>query len=234
MSGLHVDSVRKTIRGRTILNDIFLSCSPGEIVGLLGRNGCGKSSLLKIIFGTSTADNKFVTVDLKKTGNLFTDRKLISYLPQHNYLPNHIKLKHIVTCFCARNADKLMSNEFIKPFLDKKAMQLSGGERRITEILLIVHSEAKILLLDEPFHGISPIHKETIKGIIKAHSKNKAVIITDHDYENVIDISARIVLMQDGNTRPIKSLAELAGFGYLPKTVDLQALELSFAKSYTP
>lgn len=229
MSALHVDSVRKMIGGKTILNDIFLSCQPGEIVGLLGRNGCGKSSLLKIIFGSSTADNKFVTVDLQKTGNLFSVRHLINYLPQHNYLPNHIKLKHIINCFCAHNAAELMKHEFIKPFLDKKATQLSGGERRLAEILIIVHSEAKILLLDEPFHGIAPMHKEGIKDIIRFHSKNKAIIITDHDYENVIDISSRIVMMQDGNTRPIKTLDELAAYGYLPATTDLNAMELKFS-----
>jgi lipopolysaccharide export system ATP-binding protein len=63
MSGLHVDSVRKDFGIRRVLNDVFLSCEVGEIVGLLGRNGSGKSSLLKIVFGSCAADYKFVSID---------------------------------------------------------------------------------------------------------------------------------------------------------------------------
>jgi ABC-type multidrug transport system ATPase subunit len=218
MTELHVDSIRKTIAGRSILNDVFISCKEGEIVGILGRNGSGKSTLLKIIFGSATADNKFITVDSKKTGSLFSSRNLIHYLPQNNYLPNHIKLKRLISCLCRKEALKdLMEQDQIKPFLDKKAGQLSGGERRIVEILVLLNSNASILLLDEPFHGISPLQVESIINHIKAHSKDKAIIITDHDYENVISVSTRLILMQEGNTRAIKDVAELIEYGYLPK-----------------
>jgi len=220
MSNLHADSIRKTFDGRNILNDIFISCHQGEIVGLLGRNGSGKSTLLKVIFGSLNADYKFVSVDEKKTGKLYSTRHLIRYLPQHNFLPDHKKIKHIISCFCnSTNAIEIRDNNLIKPLLEKKAKEISGGERRIVEVLLMVYSEAKILLFDEPFNGISPINVETIKTIFKSHSKDKAIIITDHDYENVINISSRIVLMQDGNTRIIKDLTELVDFGYLPQAV---------------
>lgn len=95
---------------------------------------------------------------------------------------------------------------------------MSGGERRILEILLMVHSEAKYLLFDEPFNGISPVHIEILKDIIKAHSKDKGFIITDHDYRNVLDISSRVILMDNGNTKVIKEFNELIEFGYLPAT----------------
>jgi ABC-type multidrug transport system ATPase subunit len=87
MSGLHADSVRKQIGNKQILNDVFISCKPGQIVGLLGRNGSGKSTLLKIIFGSLNADNKYVAVDGKKIDSLFDNRNLINYLPQDNCLP---------------------------------------------------------------------------------------------------------------------------------------------------
>lgn len=217
MKGLHVDSVRKQIGNSQILNDVFISCSTGEIVGLLGRNGSGKSTLLKIIFGSLSADNKFVSIDDKKINSLYDNRRLLQYLPQNNYLPNHIRIASTIKCFCSNeNAALVMEDNLVKPFLQKKVEQLSGGERRILEVLLMVNSEAKYLLFDEPFNGISPLHIEILKDLIKKHSKDKGIIITDHDYRNVLDVSSRIILMDDGNTKVIKELKDLISLGYLP------------------
>ncbi|MEJ2880919.1 ATP-binding cassette domain-containing protein [Pedobacter sp. GR22-6] len=219
MSGLHVDSVRKQIGSRQILNDVFISCEPGEVVGLLGRNGSGKSTLLKIIFGTLSADNKFVSIDGKKINSLYENRLLLHYLSQDNYLPNHIRIKSIIACFCSREKSTVLTaHQFVKPFLDKKVQQLSGGEKRILEILLLIHSDVKYLLLDEPFNGISPLHIEILKDIIRIHAKGIGVIITDHDYKNVLDISDRIVLLDNGNTKVIREFNDLVDFGYLPKS----------------
>ena len=199
------------------MNNVFISCKPGEIIGLLGRNGAGKSTLLKIIFGSLEADNKFVSVNDKKIKSLFESSKLLKYLPQNNYLPDHIKIKHIIPCFCSsEKVSSVMTNNLVKPFLQKKVKQLSRGERRIIEVLLMVHSGAKYLLFDEPFNGLSPLHVEIIKDVIKKQSKNNGVIITDHSYRNVLDISSRIILMDNGNTKFINEPKELISLGYLP------------------
>ena len=108
-----------------------------------------------------------------------------------------------------------MNNHLIKPHLNKKSKQLSGGERRILEIFLIIFSNAKYILLDEPFNGVAPIHKEEIKKIIIAQSKNKGFIITDHDYRNILDIATKIVLIHDGRTKEIKNNDELIRYGYI-------------------
>lgn len=218
MSLLHVDSVRKQIGGRQILNDVFLSCRQGEIVGLLGRNGSGKSTLLKIIFGSLSADHKYVTIDGRVKRSLADTRNLIRYLPQDSFLPGHIRIKTIISCFCNQvHAAVIRDHELIRPFLAKKANQLSGGEKRILEILLMIYSDARYLLLDEPFNGIAPLHIELIKGLIRKHGQHKGFIITDHDYSNVLDISETIILIQDGNTRKINDLQELIDYGYLPE-----------------
>ena len=96
MSKLHVDSVIKSYDTKQILTDIFISCEPGEIVGLLGKNGSGKSTLLKIIFGSLHADRKFVRIGNKLISGMYDNRKLLKYLPQDNFLPNHIKVKKII------------------------------------------------------------------------------------------------------------------------------------------
>jgi ABC-type multidrug transport system ATPase subunit len=217
MTGLHADSIRKEIRNRQILNDVFISCQPGQIIGLLGRNGSGKSTLLKIIFGALDADYKYVAINGAILSSLFAGRKLIHYLPQEDFLPDHIKLKKIISCFCSRkNAPSLLEHPLIRPFLQKKINQLSGGEKRIVEVLLMVYSDASYLLFDEPFNGISPLHIDILKELITKHSADKGFIITDHSYEHILDIASTVVLLDKGNTKVIKERKELVEFGYLP------------------
>src|ERR1700722_1387969 len=91
---LLVDSVELAFDSRKILQDVALQCSQGEIVGLLGRNGSGKSSLLKIIFGSLKPAYRYVSIDGKYIYNGYSDGD-IAYLPQHNYLPHHIRISSL-------------------------------------------------------------------------------------------------------------------------------------------
>jgi len=218
MCNLHIDSVIKSFGTKQVLTDVFLTCSQGEIIGLLGRNGAGKSTLLKIIFGSLSADQKFVKIGNKIINGLFDNRNLVNYLPQNHFLPNHIKVNTIISLFCNKeNASLIKGNDLIKIMLSKRSNQLSGGEKRFLEILLIIHSNARYILIDEPFNGIAPIYKEDIKNLIKEQSKSKGFIITDHDYRNILDITTRIILMHDGGTKEIKHIDELKHWGYIPE-----------------
>jgi len=220
MSKLHVDSVIKNFDTKQILTDVFISCQKGEIIGLLGRNGTGKSTLLKIIFGSIAADRKFVKIGDKISTGLFDNRKLINYLPQDNFLPNHVKVKTLIGLYCnEKNNDLIKNHKLISPMLNKKSKQLSGGEKRLLEIFLIVFSDSTYTLIDEPFNGVAPVYKEVIKEMIKEHSRNKGFIITDHDYRNILDVATRIVILHDGGTKEIKSKDELKYWGYIPESV---------------
>jgi ABC-type multidrug transport system ATPase subunit len=220
MSDMHVDSVMKAFGTKQVLTDVFFTCSQGEILGILGRNGAGKSTLLKIIFGSLIADQKFVKIGDKIINGLFDARNLVNYLPQDHFLPNHIKVNTLISLFCDNeNGSLIKANDLIKPMLGKKSNQLSGGERRLLEILLIVHSNAGFILIDEPFNGIAPIYKEDIKTLIKEQSKNKGFIITDHDYRNILETATRVILIHDGGTKEIKQIDELKYWGYLPESV---------------
>lgn len=216
MTGLYVDSVTKEFGLRQILSDVFITCNQGEIIGLLGRNGSGKSTLLKIIFGALKADNKFIKVGDKRIKNLYDSRNLIQYLPQDNFLPSHIRIKKIINLFCAQEKAALLFDlEMIKPLLHKTIGELSGGERRLTEILIVLYGKAKYVLLDEPFNGLAPLYIEIIKEHVKKIAIKKGLIISDHDYVNVLDLSTSILLLCDGATRKIKDHQELIDFGYL-------------------
>jgi len=189
---MEVDSVMKSFGIKQVLTDVFLTCGPGEILGLLGRNGAGKSTLLKIIFGSLTADQKFIKIGNKIIDGLYDTRNLVNYLPQDHFLPNHIKVTTIISLFCDKeNASIIKGNALIKEMLCKKSSQLSGGEKRLLEILLIIYSNAKYILIDEPFNGIAPIYKEEIKRVIKEQSKSKGFII---GYSGDIDPPSPVIL----------------------------------------
>jgi ABC-type multidrug transport system ATPase subunit len=214
MSQLHVDTVLKSFGDKQVLTDVYLTCSIGEIIGLVGRNGCGKSTLLKIVFGSLSADNKFVKVGNSIINGLH--HNLIKYLPQSHFLPNHIKIKTIINLFCSNEgAIKIYENPLVKPLLNKKSGQLSGGEKRIVEILLIIYSNAKFILIDEPFNGVSPIFREEIKKLIVENSKTKGFIVTDHDYRNVLEIATLTVVMHDGGIKEVKTSEDLVRWGYM-------------------
>jgi len=216
MRELHVDSVIKTFGTTQILTDVFVHCKEGEIIGLLGRNGSGKSTLLKIIFGSLLADRKFVRVSNKITNGVYDNRNLINYLPQDSFLPSHIKIKKIISIFCDKdNAEIIYNLEYIRPLLNKNIKQISGGENRFLQILLLVYSNAEFVLIDEPFNGVAPIYKDYIKDILIEQSKHKGIIITDHDFRNVLDIATRTILIHDGGTKEIKDSQDLVHWGYV-------------------
>jgi len=219
MNNLHIDSVRKSYQDKLILSDIFLSCKQGEIVGLIGRNGSGKSTFLKIIFGIENAENKFIRVNDKVLKSFADSSKLINYLPQNNFLPKGVKVHNIINLFLPqKKRPRLIENVFIKPLLQKKFQVLSGGEKRILEILLLLNSEADFILLDEPFNGVSPIIRDQIIEYINDEKPNKGFIITDHDYENVMKVSDRILFLKNASIKMITDKMELIQHGYLTKT----------------
>ncbi|MDH7913084.1 ATP-binding cassette domain-containing protein [Winogradskyella sp. SYSU M77433] len=216
MSELHIDSVTKSYSGKVVLSDVYLNCKPGEVKGLIGRNGSGKSTLLKIIFGTEKSDFKFIRANNKIIKNVTDRRYLINYLPQENFLPNNTSIKTLISLFLDKKSRKIvLENEYVRPLLRKKNQHLSGGEKRIIEILLIIHSQAKYILLDEPFNGLSPIMRDYIIDYINKNKTSKGFIITDHDYTNIIKLADNLVYLDRGYLKTIDK-NELSELGYIP------------------
>lgn len=215
---LEIDSVIKSYDTRQVLTDIWLTCQTGDIIGILGRNGCGKSTLLKILFGSLTAERKFIRIDGKVHDCPFKTPGLISFLPQDNFLPKHLKVSKIIRFF----RDKEKADDFLNdPVLDSVSGQriadLSAGELRYLEIRLLLLSNSKFVLLDEPFTGLSPLLIDSIKEMIISASANKGIILTDHDYRNVLELANRFCIMVDGGIRQIHTKEDLVNWGYLPE-----------------
>ncbi len=215
---LEADSILYHIGNRQLLTDIYLSCKTGEIVGLLGRNGCGKTTLLKIIFGTLYTDNKHIRVNGKVYQQPYKYKNLVAYLPQHDFLPKNVKLEKLIELYFDEPAkrESIKTHERVKHHLGKCADELSKGELRYFELLLLLQKDVMFLLLDEPFSGIGPIYVEQIQELLQAHLGTKGFIITDHNYSSVVQVSHRVILLTDGCAKPIKHLEELAEYGYIP------------------
>lgn len=220
MSTLHIDSITKSFGEKDILKDIYLNCETGKVSGILGRNGCGKSTLFQIIFGTVKGNTQYIKFDNTILQTQFERKNRIAYLPQYSFLPKNVKIKNLINLFCNKeNSQKISDLELIQPFLNETSTILSGGELRIVETLLIIYSKAQFILLDEPFHSLSPKIISELKVIIKQQTRQKGFIISDHQYHDVLDISDDIFLLSEGYLRPIKDLTELKRFNYLPKNI---------------
>ena len=213
---LEVDSVQKQYDGKIIISDVYLKCETGDIIGLLGRNGSGKSTLLKIIFGIVAADFKFVRINGAVKSKTSTLLNQISYLAQDNFIPNSFSIKKTIALSISKDkVEEFYADEMIQSMLDKKIKHLSGGELRYLEIKLILHNESKFVLLDEPYNGLSPIMIDKINQLIIEKSISKGIIITDHNYENVIKVSTKLALMKEGKMFHLKNKSELVERSYL-------------------
>jgi ABC-type lipopolysaccharide export system ATPase subunit len=214
---LEVDSIRKEFGTKQVLTDIALKCQPGDIIGLLGRNGSGKSTLLKIIFGTLYTDYKFIRINDRIFNQPFKTKNTIAYLNQDNFLPKNITVKQAFEIYSNDpHRKEFPEDEVISKVWHTKIRNLSGGESRYIEVKLLLNLDTLFVLLDEPFNGISPLHVELIKKMIIDKSLKKGILLTDHDYRNVLDVANRYYLLFDGGLKSVKTKQDLIDWGYVP------------------
>jgi lipopolysaccharide export system ATP-binding protein len=214
---LEADSVRKDFGDKQILTDIYLKCQTGDIIGLLGRNGTGKSTLLKILYGTLYTDHKHIAINGTILKQPFKMKGTISFLNQNNFLPKHLTANKILQLFDHKLDNKdFFEDSVLSKVSNTKVKNLSGGELRYLEIKIILHLDSKFVFLDEPFNGVAPLHIEIVKDLIKEQSKTKGIILTDHDYTNVLDVANNYMILFDGGLKILKSKQEFIDWGYIP------------------
>ena len=216
---LEADSIMVELGGRKLLSDIYLQCRTGEVVGLLGRNGTGKSTLLKVLFGTQAAPDRSIRIDGQHHSPAALRGRWITYLPQHSFLPANLSVRQIVHITIPDPvwAKKVLTHDRIRPHIRKNVAALSGGELRYLEVLLLLHLPAPFVLLDEPFSGIEPLYQDSVIQLIDEHRDRKGFIITDHIYRGVTQVSDRLVLLENGRAIGIRHKEELETRGYVPK-----------------
>ncbi len=214
---LEIDSVILQYQGKSILSDVYISSKTGTITGLLGRNGAGKSSLLKIIFGSLTPTQVSRQIDGKSlTTKPYRKKQIIHYLPQHHFIPSFLSLQSIFNDFNVHFEEFISFFPEFKNHYKRPLGQLSTGEKRIIEVFCILKTKGAFCLLDEPFTFLAPLQIETCKTLIKTEAKHKGFIITDHQYKHVLNIADTVSILENGQTRFIHHPEDLQKLGYNP------------------
>ena len=212
---LEVDGIQISYNGKVLLSDVYLKCETNEIIGLLGRNGSGKSTLLKIIFGLVSAPNKCIRIDgiSRNNKNMLGE---IGYLHQDQFIPNHLSVKKVISLSIDEKAmEDFCEDKLIQSVLGKRIKYLSSGELRYLEIKLVLFNSSRFVLLDEPYNGLAPLMIDVVNEMILNNTHKKGIIITYHNYQNVLKISNHLVLIKDGKTHHLKEKRELVEKGYL-------------------
>ncbi|WP_081209633.1 ATP-binding cassette domain-containing protein [Salegentibacter sediminis] len=210
-----LENIELSFGEKNILYGVYLKAETGKVTGLLGTNGCGKTSMLKVFFGNLTANNQLVRVDGKGYLKKFYRTGMVKFLSQKNYLPSHIRLKKLFNFF------EVNWIEFAKTFPElaskqkQKIGELSGGEKRLVETWLIIKSNAKLVLLDEPFTHLAPVYIEIIKKEIYREKQHKAFVITDHLFREIQEIADELYFLQKGCTQLVKNSGHLEELGYI-------------------
>lgn len=210
---LEADSVQLQYDNRNILSNIYLQCETGKITGLLGKNGQGKSCLLKIIFGSLDCE-KSVRIDQVSLNHAYKRPELIRYLPQFNFIPGSLSLKRIFQDF---TIDFGSFSELFPEFKTRYRSgvgSLSGGEHRLIAIYILLKSKSHFVLLDEPFTHLSPIQIEKVRDLLVAEKENKGILLTDHLYRQVLTVCDNLYVLTNGQTHLIKTTADIEALGY--------------------
>jgi ABC-type multidrug transport system ATPase subunit len=211
---LEVDCVILEFNSKRVLHDIYMKSETGKISGLLGRNGAGKSCLMKIIYGALIPNDRSVQLNGVSMYSGYRNPDDIRFLPQRSFIPGFLTLKKVFKDFELDFLD--FTNEFpgFGKFYNAKLKSLSGGERRIVEIFTTLSSKSKFCILDEPFTQVMPVHIDIIKKLIVREKGNKGIIITDHLYKFITDICDDLYVIANGKTYLTKNLQELETLGY--------------------
>ena len=212
---LEVDGVMLSFGINRILQNVYLKCTTGNVTGLLGRNGCGKSCLMKIIIGDPLTEDKSIRINGKSLLGSSRLPEDLRYLPQHNFVPDSLSLERIFDDFEIDIEAFIESFPEFEQYRGMKMAHLSGGVKRILELYLVLKSKSKFVILDEPFSHIMPVHVDTIKNLILEEKSNKGILVSDHLYEHIMQISDEVYMIKNGRTFPIKSVEELHENGYV-------------------
>ena len=210
---LNASNLKKSYKNRTVVHDISIRVTGGEIVGLLGPNGAGKTTCFYMIVGMVQADFGEIKINGEDLTKFSMHKRAIqglSYLPQDSSIFRTLSVADNIMAILEMRQDltkksrfnelELLLEEFrISHLRDTLGMSLSGGERRRTEIARALATNPSYMLLDEPFAGVDPISVNDLKKIITHLSKRDiGILLTDHNVRDTLDICHRAYIVNAG------------------------------------
>ena len=241
MSTLHARGLSKSFRGRKVVDRVSFDVNPGEVVGLLGPNGAGKTTSFHCVVGLLHPDEGEVHLGGQDLSGLPLHRRArmgLGYLPQEPSIFRKLTVRQNLLLVLegqgvhgdearGRTDDVLQEFELLR-VADSLGEQLSGGERRRTEIARALLAEPRFLLFDEPFAGIDPIAVHELQRLIgKLRERGLGVLISDHAVRETLGICDRAVLLVEGRlleagTPPQIAASERARAVYLGERFKLE------------
>ncbi|WP_367391489.1 ATP-binding cassette domain-containing protein [Lewinella sp. LCG006] len=222
---LQIAEASKSYGRRLLFKDLSLEIEIGEIVGLFGRNGSGKSTLLKMMFGVLGADSLVIKIDGRRVPAKKVIRdKVVAYLPQDRFLPNQMSVRNIIPMYYKdeETLDKVFYAPGISSFDKLKYGELSEGQKKYLEIVLLSHLDHPFMMLDEPFSMIDPNYKDLIKALLMKLKKTKGILVIDHYYQDILNISDRNYLLKNGALNEVEGEEALQKNGYLSNRMKKQ------------
>lgn len=221
---LRTENLVKKYRNRAVVNQVSVEVKQGEIVGLLGPNGAGKTTsfymivgLIKPLSGKVFLENVEIT-DLPMykraqlgIGYLAQEASVFRSLSVEDNIKAVLEFTKLSKADQKERLESLLSEFGLVHVRKSMGIQLSGGERRRTEIARALAVDPKFILLDEPFAGVDPIAVEDIQNIVsKLRDKNIGILITDHNVHETLTITDRAYLLFEGSVLKSGSAEELA------------------------
>ena len=207
------EALKKSFKGRTVVDGVNLSVSTGEVVGLLGPNGAGKSTMFYMMVGRIQPDSGSVFIgedDVTSQPMYLRLRQGIGYLPQEASIFRSISVEDNIALVlsaggmgyseCRDECNRLIDEFGLEHIRSAPGYALSGGERRRVEIARCLAMKPSFILLDEPFSGIDPVAVFDIQEIIKElKSRGYGILLTDHNVRETFAITDRTYLMHRGS-----------------------------------
>jgi len=221
---LRTESLVKKYHSRTVVKGVAVDVSQGEIVGLLGPNGAGKTTTFYMIVGLIAPNEGKIFLDddeITKEPVYRRAQKGIGYLPQEasvfrklsveDNIRSVLEMSDLPKAIQRERTEQLLQEFGLTKIRKSLGIQLSGGERRRTEIARALAIDPKFILLDEPFAGVDPIAVEDIQFIIsKLKTKNIGILITDHNVHETLSITDRAYLLIEGKVFKAGTAHDLA------------------------
>ncbi len=221
---LRTEDLIKRYRSRTVVKSVDVEVNQGEIVGLLGPNGAGKTTTFYMIVGLITPNNGRIFLDdeeitkqpvyrraQKGIGYLAQEASVFRKLSVEDNLRAVLEMSKLSKTEQRDRVESLLVEFGLTKIRKSLGIQLSGGERRRTEIARALALDPKFILLDEPFAGVDPIAVEDIQDIVsKLKEKNIGILITDHNVHETLSITDRAYLLFEGEILKAGSAEDLA------------------------
>lgn len=221
---LRAENIVKKYKKRTVVKGVSFEVNQGEIVGLLGPNGAGKTTsfymivgLIKPFSGRIFLDEEEITMipvykrAQKGIGYLAQEASVFRQMSVEDNILSVLEMTKFPKAYQLEKVETLLTEFGLQHIRKSKGFQLSGGERRRTEIARALAIDPKFILLDEPFAGVDPIAVEDIQSIIKKlKEKNIGVLITDHNVHETLTITDRSYLLYEGSIMKAGTAEELA------------------------